>query len=242
MDRMSRIAPTLLALLLLALALATTPASAASRPRLTEYRLTQAEGFVRMTFRGDEAAGCRERGVCGISGTTTYTFGGKPDGGEIVWIRHPGDDPQYMDGFFITKGETVSDVATAGSPERCVDRVARSFDGMQFEPGRKRVRFDWRDRPQPIGEEDEGLDGSEGADDLRTRCAGPLYADFARALPRATLPYRVFRSKRSKFHLTGSLPFAGGGFAGTVEWDLRYALRYVRSRTGRATGGGSFAF
>jgi hypothetical protein len=239
MDSMSRIAPTLLAVLLLALA-AAAPAAAA-RPRLTEYRLTQAEGFVRMTFGGDESAGCRERGVCGISGTSTYTFGGKPEAGEITWLRL-GSDTEFMDGFFITKGETVADVTTAGSPERCVDRVPRSFDSMSLEPGRKRVRYDWRGRPDPIGDEEGVLGGEDGPDDLRTRCAGPASADIANALPRATLPYRVFRSKRSKFQVTGSRPFAGGGFAGTVEWDMRYALRFVRSRTGRPSGGDGFSF
>jgi hypothetical protein len=224
----------------LTVTLAAAVPAAEARPRLTEYRLTQAEGFVRMTFQGDEAQGCRDRGVCGIGGTSTYTFRGKPRAGEVTWLRH-GSETQFLDGFFLTKGETVADVVTAGSPERCVDRVRRTFDSMHFEPGRKRVRFDWRPQGEPIGGGGGGdgeFESGSDPDDLRTRCAGPTSADAAPAMPRGTLPWRVFRSKRSKFHLSGKLPFGGGGFAGTVEWDLRYAMRFVRSRTGTRTGDG----
>lgn len=235
MDPMSRIATCLLAVLL---TLAVAAPAAEARPRITTYGLTQAQGFVRMTFHGDEAAGCRERGVCGISGTSTYSFGGRPELGEIIWIRE-GTHTLFLDGFFATKAQTVADVATAGSPERCVDRVRHTFDTMSFQAGRKRVRFEWRPQGEPIGGEEEGeLEGDGNADDLRTRCAGPTTADAAAALPRASIPYRVFRSRRSKFQTTGTRPFAGGGFAGTVEWDLRYALRFKRSRTGSRSGGG----
>lgn len=228
---MSRIATTLLATALAALA-ATAPAAAATKYRVTEYRVTQADGFVRMSFQGDEAAGCRERGVCGIAGTSTYLFGGEVEFGEITWLRE-GRRTQFMEGFFITEAFTVADVATAGSAERCTDRMRHAFDSLSFEPGRKRVRFDWRPQGEPIGHEEDELEDDGGPDDLRTRCAGPTSTDAAEAMPRATLPYRVFRSKRSRFSTTGSRPFTGGGFAGSVEWDLRYAIRFTRSRTVR---------
>jgi hypothetical protein len=203
--------------------------------RVTHYELTRAEGTVKLTFRGDEAAGCRERGLCAISGTTTYSFGGKLDFGQVFWAKQRKRTIAFYGFFDAARGESVSDVVSEGSAEHCVDRRRVFSDSIEFEPRSKRVRFTWR------RERDPDQDGVIiGADDtvFDTRCAGPELEDLAasNAFPRADVPYRVFRSPRSSFRTTGTLPFAGGGFAGTVEWDLSYALRYRGNR-----GGGWFA-
>ena len=198
--------------------------------RVTHYDITRAKGTVKLTFRGDETAGCRDRGLCGVSGTTTYSFGGKLDFGQVFWARQRKRTIAFY-GFFDARGETVSDVVSAGSTERCVDRRRTVTDSMEFEPRSKRVRFMWRRALDP---DHEGVIIGSDETVFDTRCAGPELEDLAasNAFPRADVPYRVFRSPRSSFRTTGTLPFAGGGFAGTVEWDLSYGLRFRGSRDG----------
>jgi hypothetical protein len=227
---MRRIALALAAVLTVALGAA--PAEAKTRSQtVTLYQLERAEGTVRVTFRGDEAAGCRANGLCSVSGTSTYTFGGRPDFGQVIWAKRNKRTVGFY-GFADTKGETVSDVVSAGSNEHCVDRRAGGSESLEFEPRSKRVRFNWRrvfDEENPT----EGFFiGGDGDAVFDTRCAGPELVDLIGALPRADVPYRVFRSPRSSFRTTGSLPFARNGFAGRVEWDLRYGLRY-RGRSAR---------
>ena len=48
-------------------------AAQAPRTELHAYRVTAAAGSERVEFAGDGAAGCADRGVCGVSGTETFT-------------------------------------------------------------------------------------------------------------------------------------------------------------------------
>ena len=211
--------------LTLSVALAAATAEAKDpRVQATTWSLTKAEGMIRVTFRGDEAAGCRAIGVCGLSGTTTYAFGGEPRHGRVYWVRYRKRTFAFY-GFFDTNGVTASDVVSAGSDEHCVDRAENDYEGLAFEPRSQRVRFEWRERR--TDDEDFVIFGND-SDPFDTRCAGPHLVDLepSRAVPFADVPYRVFRSPRSEFRTTGSRPFACGGFAGTVDWDLRYGLRY----------------
>lgn len=219
----------------IAATLAATPADAKRpAPRVAIYDVTRGEGTVKVSFHGDAAAGCGARGVCGLSGSTTYAFGGTPRFGQVIWVRQRKRTIGFH-GYFQTKAETVSDVVSAGSQEHCVDRASSEFEVLAFEPRSKRVRFDWRELE--TGEEEGIFFGGTG-DPFDTRCAGPHLEDFeaSHALPFADVPYRVFRSPKSSFRTTGSRPFAGGGFAGTVDWDLRYSFRFRANR-----GGGFFA-
>lgn len=201
-------------------------AAEAKGPRVhaRTWAITKAEGNVRITFAGNEAAGCRAIGVCGISGTTTYSFGGEPQVGSIDWVRHRKRTVAFF-GFFLTVGKTTSDVVSAGNPEHCTDTSEHEAETLSFEPRSQRVRFVWREEEI----EDRGfLFSPAGSDPFDTRCAGPHLSDLqaSGSMPFADIPYRVFRSPKSSFRTTGSRPFAGGGFAGTVDWDLRYGLRY----------------
>lgn len=212
-------------------ALGAAPAEAKVPARsVTLYQLERAEGTVKLTFRGDEAAGCRANGLCSVSGTTTYSFGGKPQFGQVIWAKRNKRTVGFY-GFVDTNSQTVSDVVSAGSNEHCVDRAEGFNETLEFEPRSKRVRFNWR---RVLDDESPSEGFFVGGDDavFDTRCAGPELVDLIGALPRADVSYRVFRSPRSSFRTTGSLPFARNGFAGTVEWDLRYGLRY-RGRSGR---------
>lgn len=205
----------------------------AKRLRVTQYEIYAAKGTVRVSFQGSEAAGCRAIGVCGLSGTATYSFGGSPGIGRILWARDRKRTVAFY-GFLDTDAQTVSDVVSAGSSEHCTDRAEHRYEPLAFEPRSRAVRFEWRHAARDEDEEGAFV-GGEG-DPFDTRCAGPKLGDLAGALPFADVSYRVFRSPRASFRTTGTRPFAGGGFAGSVEWALRYGLRHRGNR-----GGGFFA-
>lgn len=221
-------------------ALAVAAPAAGAKTQATLFKITRAQGTVAVTFAGDQAAGCAARGVCGVSGTSTYTFGGKPKFGVIYMFRTRGRT-RYVFGYLNTRGETVSDVATAGSPERCIDRVAHASESLSFEPHRDNLEFYWRELPDPDEEHGEELILLEdyGGDPFDTRCAGPALRDMAEsdALPEADIPYRPFRQGRGNFGTSGTHAFAGGGFAGTVTWNLRYGIQRLK----RGQQGDAFA-
>ena len=229
----------LAAALIVACAAVAPAAHAKEAERLTTFQITRATGFVRVTFHGDESAGCRERGVCGASGTITRSYE-RDTFGHLFWFRR-GARTLFVHGVTDEgRGQIAADVATAGSPERCVDRVRTGYDTFQLRPHRGRLRFVWRagasDGIAIVSadhEDDEVPPEDLFPNPFGTRCAGPELPDLAKALPRGDIPFRVLRSRRSRFALNGALPFAGGGFAGTVDWNLRYGLRLERPRRGR---------
>jgi hypothetical protein len=229
-----------LALALIAAFIVAAPAAAEAksyRLRETTFTITHASGFVRVNFHGDEAAGCRDRGVCGAAGTITRTYE-RPTFGQLHWLRE-GTRTLVIHALLDEgRGTLVADVGTEGSPERCVDRLRTGYDHFQLRPRRGRLRFVWRELSDDeisviFGADHE--DHEVPAEDLYpnpfgTRCAGPELRDLKGALPTGDIPFRVLRSRKSSFRLTGALPFAAGGFAGTVDWGLRYSLRLQRSR------------
>jgi hypothetical protein len=125
-------------------------------------------------------------------------------------------------------------VATAGSPERCVDRVAHRTESVSFDPHRNSLELYWRRFPdqEELDDEEQFTFEDYGGDPFDSRCAGPAIRDLAEsdALPEADVPYRPFRQGRGYFGTSGSKPFAGGGFAGTVTWKLRYGIQRAKRR------------
>ena len=227
-----------LALALIATFLVAVPAAGAKSPeRDTTFTITRAVGYVRVAFHGDEAAGCRARGVCGVSGMVKRSYE-RDTFGRVFWLRR-GTRTLFVYGFLDEgRGTIAADVSVEGSPERCIDRLRSGFDRFMLRPRGGRLRFVWRE----LGDEGFGgfVAGDHEDDDLPaedlfpnpfgTRCPGPELGDLAGALPTGDIPFRVLRSRRSQFHLKGALPFAAGGFAGTVDWSLRYGLRLERPR------------
>jgi hypothetical protein len=179
----------------------------------TQYEIDRAAGFVRVDFAGDTATDCAGHGICGVSGTVIYAFGGPPKGGFMHVIRTRGR-LRFAQAFFQTEGITTSEVATAGSPERCVDRAENEFETLFFTRERAGMRFAWR-----------GVD-EFARDPLRTRCSGPSVSDLAAsdALPDSVVSTRPFRATGAKLRMAGRHPFAANGFAGTVTWDLRIRI------------------
>jgi hypothetical protein len=66
--------------------------------------------------------------------------------------------------------------------------------------------------------------GAPGLATLGTRCAGPLLADVASALPRRTVSLARLRRGHLKIDLGGSSHFTAGGFSGTVASTVVLAL------------------
>ncbi|MDQ3935153.1 MAG: hypothetical protein M3340_11055 [Actinomycetota bacterium] len=207
-----------------------------TRQRQTNFTITSAIGYVRVTFHGDEAAGCRQRGVCAVNGSIKRSYE-RPTFGNLLWLRR-GTRTLFLYAFLDEgRGTIAADVGTAGSPERCVDRLRTGYDRFLLQPRGGRLRFVWRE----VAEDGAFIIGGDHEDDevppedlfpnpFGTRCPGPELLDLNGALPTGDIPFRVLRSRRSQIHLTGSRPFAAGGFAGTVDWKLRYGLRLQRSR------------
>ena len=212
------------------------PAAHAKGERVTTFKITRAEGHIRVSFHGDEAAGCRERGVCGVSGTVTRAYGERTSG-QLHWLQLQARTliaHAFIDGG---QAEVVADVGTAGSAERCVDRVRTRFDSFELRPRRGRLVFRWGGAGGGwiVGTKDEDGEPVDGMflNPFGTRCSGPEFLDVEPALPRSEIPFRVLRSLRSSFRVTGVQSFAAGGFAGTVSWDLAYRLRRGSSRVFR---------
>jgi hypothetical protein len=211
---MRRIAAALSLALLVALG---TSAASAKRPtpRFTQFEIDRATGLVRVDFAGDRETDCAGHGVCGVSGTVVYAYGGPPKGG-FLYVGRSGNRIRFAQAYFQTEAVTTSDVATAGSPVHCFDRTEHEFENVFFVRERAGMRFTWRG---------EG-EAEYGRDPLRTRCAGPALQDLAdsKALPNSVIGTRPFRATGAKLRLAGSRPFAANGFAGAVTWDFRIRI------------------
>jgi hypothetical protein len=218
---------------------AVAPAAHAKRERFSTFQVTRAIGYVRVSFHGDQAAGCRERGVCAVSGRIKRSYE-RPTFGRLFWIRR-GTRTLFTHAVLDEgRGTIAADVGVEGSTERCVDRLRTGFDSFRLDPRRGgRFRFVWRDIASQGGwvafsaadhEDDEVPAEDLSPNPFGTRCPGPELLDLRGALPTGDVPFRVLRSRRSQIHLAGSAPFAAGGFAGTVDWNLRYGLRLERTR------------
>ncbi|MEA2403872.1 MAG: hypothetical protein QOE08_519 [Thermoleophilaceae bacterium] len=200
--------------MLFVLALAPAAATAATRPKSSHYTLTKAHGVVRVTYQGTEAAGCAARGLCGVSGTATYRFGGPPRSGEVdlIEVSRP-----FGFGAFGTQASTSSSVQTPGAAP-CQDRVTHRADGFDL-VRHSRTLMEFRFHT--------GVTES-AASFLGTRCAGPRDGDVGLPLVKALLPLKVFRAPRLAFSVQGSRKFKRGGFEGLANWDL--AFRMVGAR------------
>jgi hypothetical protein len=192
------------------LALAPVAPAAAATPKSSHYKLTKAHGVVRVTYQGTEAAGCAARGLCGVSGTVTYRFGGTPRSGEVdlIEVARP-----FGFGAFGTSAATSSSVQTPGAAA-CQDRVTHRADGFDL-VRRSRTRMEFRFHT--------GMSDST-ASFLGTRCAGPRDADVGIPLVKAILPLEIFRARRLAFSVQGARKFKRGGFQGVADWNLAFRL------------------
>src|SRR5919204_3893012 len=167
---------TAVATLLFGLLLAPPALAAKTHTTNFAYRVTKAEGAEVATFQGDGTQVCASAGLCGYSGTVSYTFTHARGGFAIVTVQSRGHRHAGFGDFeFGTDGTTTSNVAQAGVAQPCVDTVKHRSDSLDVFVAGSRVGF--------------GLHAFNadtfGGDYLGTHCAGPIEEDMvaARVLP-----------------------------------------------------------
>jgi hypothetical protein len=213
-------------------ALVLAPPALAAKTHTTSfaYRVTKAEGTETATFQGDGTPTCAAAGVCGYSGTASYTFTHASGGFAVVTVvtrghRHAG----FGDLEFGTDGTTTSNVAEAGVARPCVDSVKHRSDTLDVVVSGSRVLF--------------GLHAFNAdtlsSDYLGTHCAGPTEEDMvaAQVLPAVVIPMKVMKRRRIDFELHNDAPFHVGPFMGTLKIDAAYTLVRDRSAERRLNKG-----
>ena len=199
-------------------------AGAAKPPKLPHitfrfYRVTSVSGSERVDFAGDPSAGCAAHGVCGISGTETYTPD-PPGATSLAFVLGLG--AQEAGYIRLGTGTTTAEVTTAGADAPCTDTLEVGQAAAALAVG----AAGW------YAELHRPLFGALGGDDavFATHCAGPRIPDLAsaKALPRATFRRSALDRPTLALDLVSHKPFSAAGFAGHVTADVHIALRRMR--------------
>jgi hypothetical protein len=182
-------------------------------------------GSLTVTFAGDPATGCAAHGLCGYDGTETWQPGGLGDL-NVSRLEHRGrrydDATIFLGGPGVAARSKVQRSQRNGTTSSCGDR-SRDEGGFFPLPVRgSRVSVGLRHADEPF---------------LGTRCAGPLDADIAAALPSRTVALSRILHGRDTIDLTGVQPFAAHGLAGTVRSTI--VLRLGRPRRSSGSHGSS---
>jgi hypothetical protein len=214
---------TAIAVLLSALLLAPSVAAAKTKIRSTTYayKVTKAEGSETATFQGDGTPVCASAGLCGVSGTVSYTFTHVNNGFATVTVltrghRHAG----FGDFEFGIDGTTTSNVSQAGVAQPCTDTVKHRSDILDVLVSGSHVLF---------GLHAINADAFSG-DYLDTHCAGPTEEDMvaARVLPAVEFPLKSLKRRSLTWQFGTNTPFHSGPFTGTLQVNATYTL--VRDR------------
>jgi hypothetical protein len=182
------------------------------------------DGRLIVRFHGDPATGCAVHGLCGYSGTVLWTPPAR--GGVDIFestahrltsyqislsLFSPASSPSVPGG--------LANAIIQGPGQSCGD-AARTGANINLALSRGRVRFNLAQASPSL---------------LQTRCAGPLDADVASALPSPTATINSTLHGEMTVDLVASGSFAAHGFAGTVVSTLKLAL----GRPGRPQRSGS---
>jgi hypothetical protein len=190
------------------------------RSLMVSARIT---GDLIVHFHGDPATGCAARGLCGYSGTIIWTpaqpatlsvMGTKTRDGTSYSV----DLGIAQDSIVGNGGGTTDASTTNAGGSNCADAAYTGSD-LPFRVSRGRARVTLTDAFPSL---------------LQTRCAGPLDADVASALPSASLPLSTLTQGQTQIPLKRDRSFAANGFAGTVSSTLSISLgrpgRWQRQR------------
>jgi hypothetical protein len=223
----------------LALGAALAPAASAQIPifildngaKTTEIEFIDARvtGAVTVDFHGDAAAGCAEHGLCGVSGTVTWSPAGTALLGAIGFRDH---GQRFESGLLIFAGEgggsgitqlTSAHVRRSGAagtpPALCSDSVSDDFGAA--DPGTQAgssLALSLTGAP----------DGFVATDNFRTRCAGPAQVDVRDLLPTRVLSPRDLHRGRVTLDYSADRQFASHGLAGTLHSDVTLRLGKAR--------------
>ena len=196
-----------------AAALAAGPGSARTTTRVDTYNVTQASGFVRITFQGEESAGCAAEHVCGTSGVVTFRYHGRPKRSRLDVVSSNGKVVSVA-GRFLTKGEAVAKFEDPDGEGECSS--AKRHETLVMEREGSKLHFVWH------GDRDNG----EG-DFLHTvDCPGPDESDLRDrdVLPFADLDPGIFTHHDVSFGSDGNAIFTARGFSAQVDWNLKYSV------------------
>ena len=173
-----------------------------------------------MTFAGDPATGCAAHGLCGYAGTETWQ---PQNGGDLALATFEQHGPRSTIATMILgfPGNPVRSAVqhsqAAGTTMACSDRSQDRVSFFSLPVSGARVSIGLRGAEQPL---------------LGTRCAGPLDADVAAALPSRTVGLNRLRGGDASINLTASGRFDAHGLAGTV----RSTIVLVLGRPHRSSG------
>jgi len=168
-------------------------------------------GHLLVQFHGDRATGCAAHELCAYAGTESLHGDA---GAELTLLAYSFRRRRGYDAALALDGAEVSRIVRSGPVPSCRD----SSSGLSgfFSPNASHGTLTVR------------LAGA-GSHLLGTRCAGPLDADVAGALPVGRLSLRAGLRGDTAIQLTGTRPFASHGFAGLVSSNL--VLRLGRAKT-----------
>jgi hypothetical protein len=205
-------------------------AAQAAPQELHAYRVTVAKGTETVQFAGDPAAGCADRGVCGVSGSVTFTPV-RPDVGQIATVARTGH--RLSGAAFTSGGTTTANVATQGADAPCTDTFFTPVAVVAFKQRAAKAQAVLHG---PLGEPPLGQDAAVFA----THCAGPRLSDLAQAgaLPSVLFPISQLRRSIVNLRLTADTPFTASGFTGRVTADILLRLRRDRSLERALQGSG----
>jgi hypothetical protein len=168
----------------------------------------QVRGSITVDWAGDPDGGCAVAGLCGVSGSATYTL---PTRVRLGWGRGVATGGRqsvsgYLTGFFdrATTSSQVTRVGADGAEHPCSD-VRRVEEGIKLTDGSSALTL------------------GPGAF-LLSRCGAPLAADVAALIPTRRLSLGVLRAGNTTVDLRGSGPFAAGPFKGSVRSSLTLVL------------------
>ena len=208
------------AALLAALAFGAAPAAA--RTHTWSWNVQAAPISVKITFYGDQAAGCAAHGVCQTYGSATFLA---PKSYGVLTGHSPSANGRGLRAYGLAvnlkqpAGLTV-DVTTQGAAEPCRDDAS----GLLTLFGINRRR-DFVFGSIPPGAFPGFGNAAPFADFLASRCPGPTGADVRSGLAVQRLPVGFVRRRRLTIDLNRTAPFSGGGFSGTVTTTGQINLR-----------------
>ena len=171
------------------------------------------QGRLVVSFHGDPATGCAVHGLCGYSGTVLWTPPATGDVEIFESTAHRRTSYQISLSLYGNAGlgsnpGGLTNAITQGPGQSCTD-AAFTGTSVSLPLRRGQVRLNLAQASPSL---------------LQTRCAGPLDADLAAALPSPTATIHSVLHGQMTVDLVASRGFAAHGFAGTVRSTLKLAL------------------
>ncbi|MGI8714721.1 MAG: hypothetical protein ACR2NR_16385 [Solirubrobacteraceae bacterium] len=184
-----------------------------------------ATGRLTVTFAGDPGAGCAAHGLCGYAGTETWQPQNVGDVAISTYDQHgrrSSSATRIIGGPGNPVLSAVQRSQAPGTTTACSDQSqgGGGFFSLPVSAGRMTIGLDHAEAPL-----------------LGTRCAGPLDADVAAALPSRIVSLHEILHGGATVDLTDSGRFVSHGLAGTVQSTI--VLVFGRPHRSSGSGGSS---